>query len=140
MNHPCVLWLSIICATCFGVASSNAVLMSTLAKHIVGSYGTAVFERGIPFLLLFPAFLALSSSSSHVKCWQLIPWTPPTCKFFQFSGRIIQDAYHFDITDVSAIALQLLIPFSGAASSFLKKTNFTIFHELGDSIWPMTRS
>ena len=45
------------------------------------------------------------------KRWQLIPFIPPTCNFFKFSGsffsrrRIIQKAYHFDITDVSAMAL-----------------------------------
>ena len=46
------------------------------------------------------------------KCWQLIPSIPPICSFFHFSGsfsfskrRKIQDAYHFDITNVNAIAL-----------------------------------
>ena len=42
------------------------------------------------------------------KCWQLIPSIPPTCRFFHFSGskrRRRQDAYHWDITDVNAIAL-----------------------------------
>ena len=41
-----------------------------------------------------------------------IPCIPPTCNFFQFSGSlrcsrrtIIRDAYHFDITDVSAMAV-----------------------------------
>ena len=36
ISHPCVLWLSKILATCFGFASSKAVLMSKLARYIVG--------------------------------------------------------------------------------------------------------
>ena len=46
------------------------------------------------------------------KFWQLVPSTLPSCNFFQLSSsfsfsrrRIIQDAYHFDITDVNAMAL-----------------------------------
>ena len=46
----------------------------------------------------------------------------------------MHDAYHFDITDVSAIALQLLIPLVGAASSFLKNISLTTLYEVGDSI------
>ena len=44
---------------------------------------------------------------------------------------MIHDAYHIDITDVNAMALQLLIPFFLFASVFRKKTSFTIFQELG---------
>ena len=36
VNHPCVSEFSIIFATCLGLASSNAVLMSKLAQYIVG--------------------------------------------------------------------------------------------------------
>ena len=46
------------------------------------------------------------------KIWQLTPSIPPKCHFFQLSGsfsfsrrRITQDAYHFDITEVNAMAL-----------------------------------
>ena len=46
-------------------------------------------------------------------------------------SRIIQVAYHFDITDVTAIALYLLIPFLGSASGFRRNTKFTIVQDLG---------
>ena len=65
----------------------------------------------------------------------------PALGSFSFSRRrIIQDAYHFDVTDVSAMALLLRIPFFDSASGFRKNTSFTIFHELGASIWCMKRS
>ena len=47
----------------------------------------------------------------------------------------IHVAYHFDITDVNAIALQLLIPFFGSASGFRRNTNFTMLHELPSEVF-----
>ena len=53
----------IICSTCFGFASSNA--LDVPACQIHGCfYGTAEFQRGLLFLLPLPVFLVVNLSSS----------------------------------------------------------------------------
>ena len=105
-SHPCVSWQSKICATCFGFASSNAVF-----NNIVGLPTLPCLKTGFPSSCHSKCFCNRFVIIT-CKCWQLVPATPPKCRFFQFSGsydlsrrRIIQDAYHFDITDDNAIAL-----------------------------------
>ena len=111
INRPCVSWLSILFATCLGLASSNGVLMSKLAKYIVGRITLPCFNMGV-YSSCHSQCLCSKVIIITCNCWQLIPLTPPTCNFFQLSGsfsfsrrRIRQDAYHFDISDVSAVAL-----------------------------------
>ena len=41
-----------------------------------------------------------------------------------------QVAYHFDITDVNATAVQLLTPFLGSASGLRRNTNFAVVQEV----------
>ena len=121
INCPCVLLLSIVLATCLGLASSNAVLMSKLAQHIVGRTTLPV-----PSVFGVTSSLSLAGAGSLSHPLHQHADSSNLQALFLARRRIIPDANHFDITDVSAMALQFLIPFFGSASGLLKKTSFRL--------------
>ena len=111
INHPCVSWFSMIFATCLGLDSSKAVLMSMLAMYMVERTTLPCLNMRVLSSCHSQCFCSKYVAIT-TRCGQLIPFKPPTCSFFQFSGslscskrRIIQDRYHFETTDVSAMAL-----------------------------------
>ena len=84
-GHPCESCFSIFFATCLGLASSNAILMSKLAKHIVGRITLPCFKMG-PLSSCHSKFLCSKIVAITCKYWQFIPLIPPTCNFFQISS------------------------------------------------------
>ena len=83
--HPWVLWLSVIFAPCLGPTSSKAVLMSMLAKYIVGWTTLPCLNMGV-FSSCHSQGFCCRSVIRTCRCWHLFPSTPPVRKFFQFSG------------------------------------------------------
>ena len=103
--------------------------MSKLAMYIVGLTALPCLNDGFRSSCHSLSFFE-EVRHHHLQMLAAFPLSAPVCKFFQFSGslcfsrrRMIHDAYHFDITDVSTIAQWLLIHFFGSASGFLSKTN-----------------
>ena len=126
-----------------GFASSNAVLTSKSTLFVFTNLPRCIME--------FLSSCHSQNSSNRFatitcRCWQLIPSTSPTCKNSSFQAlcsfskrKKTQDAHHLDITDVLLCCFRFLS--SGQRPVFLKKkTSFTIFHELRDSIRPRNRS
>ena len=124
-----------------------AVLVSMLAKCIVGSLIAAMPQVLPPVLLLLPNVAATAASSVHegadhnhrqdTSFMQLLPIFQAR---FPSMRTITQVACQSNITAVNAVALSLVIPFFGAASGFCRNANFTTFHELGASSSSMTIS
>ena len=70
-SHPCVLCPFEILATCFGLASPKAALMSKLAKYIVGLAHCTMFHHGIPFFMPIPNVFVINSSPIPVHVGSL---------------------------------------------------------------------
>ena len=86
--------------------------MSMLAKYMVGRTALPCLNMGVLSSSCHSQCLCSRFAAITCRCWQLIPFNPPTCSFFHFSGslscskrRIMHDANHFDITDVKAMVL-----------------------------------
>ena len=103
--------------------------MFWLAMYIVGLTTVPMFHHRV--LLLSAQCFCIKFVTITCKCWQLTPSTPPMCKllnfpdsfsFYKRNSTLL--GYHSHISDVKAIARQLLIPLVGAASGFFKEDEF----------------
>ena len=104
---------------------------------LVVSTATIVRQKSRPITQPLISMFTSQSNNTHRSKKQIrFLWHCNNTLFFQLSSfsfsrrRIIQDAYHFDNTDVKAI------PFFDSATGFRKNTSCTIFHELGASTYP----
>ena len=134
INHPCVSWCSKICATCFGFASSKAVLISKLARYTVGLTTLPCLKTGFLSSCHSQSFAVHSSPS--------LANARPTCYNFQTLFPFPQNnagcipLRHHRCQHKCTVASD---PLLRGSVQFLRKTNFTIFQELGDSMWTMKR-
>ena len=81
-NQPsvCVLWLSKMLDTCFGFATSNAVLMSKGTLLVLPPYHAASRNS------FLPKFFFKQVRNHHLQLLAAYPVVSPTCKLFSFSS------------------------------------------------------
>ena len=130
INHPCVAWLSKNFATCFGFVSSETVLMSKLAKYIVGVAALPSLNDGF-------------YSSCHSQCFCSTFVIITTANAGSLSPPVFRFPFLF-VTKNHAWRARMSEQWPSTFWSFFSRQrpvwsgrHFFVFFALGDSIWHM---